>query len=89
MPYRKFFNKFSTIYIPSKNLIITEIHGEAWCHCNCDTLKHVASHKSPCLHQGSGTAWPAITRDTVYSHLDATFPASWNGRDGRFEASHT
>ena len=26
--------------------------------------------------QGSGTAWPAITRDTVYAHLDANFPES-------------
>ncbi|CAL1136054.1 unnamed protein product [Cladocopium goreaui] len=25
-------------------------------------------------NKGSGTAWPAITRDTVYSHLDANFP---------------
>eukprot|EP00438_Fugacium_kawagutii_P015764 Skav233453 [mRNA] locus=scaffold1486:443846:457009:- [translate_table: standard] len=25
-------------------------------------------------NKGSGTAWPTITRDTVYAHLDATFP---------------
>jgi len=25
-------------------------------------------------NKGSGSPWPAITRDTVYSHLDATFP---------------
>lgn len=25
-------------------------------------------------NKGSGTAWPAITRDTVYAHLDANFP---------------
>ena len=41
--------------------------------------RHGVSRQSPCLAwlQGSGSPWPAITRDTVYSHLDATFPAPW------------
>ena len=40
------------------------------------SVVYTTFYHSDSAHQGSGTAWPAITRDTVYAHLDANFPES-------------